>query len=74
MCRAWAETGACGYGSKCQFAHGQDELRTATRHPKYKTAECRAFTRDGVCMYGRKCRFIHPLPLSTMYADREADM
>jgi len=37
LCRSWEETGHCRYGSKCQFAHGADELRAVQRHPKYKT-------------------------------------
>ncbi|KAF3794188.1 Zinc finger protein [Nymphaea thermarum] len=27
MCRSWEEMGACRYGSRCQFAHGKQELR-----------------------------------------------
>jgi len=27
LCRTFSKTGACPYGSKCQFAHGEDELR-----------------------------------------------
>lgn len=34
LCRSWEEKGTCRYGSKCQFAHGQDELRDVPRHPK----------------------------------------
>jgi hypothetical protein len=41
LCRSWEEKGTCRYGTKCQFAHGQDELRNVQRHPKYKTEICR---------------------------------
>lgn len=41
LCRSWEEKGTCRYGSKCQFAHGEDELRKVARHPKYKTEICR---------------------------------
>ena len=34
LCRSWEEKGTCRYGSKCQFAHGEDELRNVSRHPK----------------------------------------
>ena len=26
MCKNWTEVGFCRYGTKCQYAHGQDEL------------------------------------------------
>jgi hypothetical protein len=41
LCRSWEEKGTCRYGGKCQFAHGEDELRKVARHPKYKTEICR---------------------------------
>lgn len=41
LCRSWEEKGTCRYGSKCQFAHGEEELRKVPRHPKYKTEICR---------------------------------
>ena len=34
LCRSWEEKGTCRYGTKCQFAHGEDELRNVPRHPK----------------------------------------
>lgn len=59
LCRAFAQTGHCRYGELCQFAHGQEELRTPPRHPKYKTEKCRTFWTQGHCPYGPRCRFIH---------------
>jgi len=59
ICRSFRETGACRYGSKCQFAHGEHELRPVMRHPKYKTEICRNFTETGTCPYGTRCRFVH---------------
>jgi hypothetical protein len=41
LCRSWEEKGTCRYGTKCQFAHGEDEIRDVSRHPKYKTEICR---------------------------------
>ncbi|XP_010741099.1 mRNA decay activator protein ZFP36 [Larimichthys crocea] len=59
LCRGFQETGSCKYGSKCQFAHGEAELRGLFRHPKYKTEPCRTFYNFGYCPYGSRCHFIH---------------
>ena len=34
LCRSWEEKGSCRYGPKCQFAHGEEEIRKVQRHPK----------------------------------------
>ncbi|XP_020272705.1 mRNA decay activator protein ZFP36-like [Asparagus officinalis] len=34
MCWSWKELGQCRYGSKCQFAHGKEELRSDPRGPR----------------------------------------
>ncbi|XP_033880916.2 mRNA decay activator protein ZFP36L2-B-like isoform X1 [Acipenser ruthenus] len=59
LCRTFDESGTCKYGSKCQFAHGTDEVRGLSRHPKYKTEPCRTFHTIGFCPYGARCHFIH---------------
>lgn len=59
LCRSWTENGTCRYGRKCQFAHGEEELRPILRHPKYKTELCRSWSESGTCPYGNRCRFIH---------------
>ncbi|KAJ1548904.1 cytochrome b subunit of succinate dehydrogenase, Sdh3p [Cladochytrium tenue] len=59
LCRSWEETGSCRYGSKCQFAHSQQELRTVKRHPKWRTKRCKTFWTEGTCPYGKRCGFIH---------------
>ncbi|KAM6497968.1 hypothetical protein JOM56_005916 [Amanita muscaria] len=59
LCRSWEEKGTCRYGAKCQFAHGEEELRKVSRHPKYKTEICRTFWVSGSCPYGKRCCFIH---------------
>ncbi|KAF9243865.1 hypothetical protein BU15DRAFT_86298 [Melanogaster broomeanus] len=65
LCRSWEEKGTCRYGAKCQFAHGEEELRVVSRHPKYKTEICRTFWVSGACPYGKRCCFIHTeLPVS----------
>nr|XP_057936853.1 mRNA decay activator protein ZFP36 [Doryrhamphus excisus] len=59
LCRSFTESGMCKYGGKCQFAHGPDELRDLSRHPKYKTEPCRTFHTIGFCPYGIRCHFVH---------------
>ncbi|KAB5550041.1 hypothetical protein PHYPO_G00049100 [Pangasianodon hypophthalmus] len=59
LCRTFTERGTCKYGSKCQFAHGHEELRGINRHPKYKTEPCRTFHSIGFCPYGIRCHFVH---------------
>ena len=62
LCRSFVETGTCRYGSRCQFAHGERELRPVIRHPRYKTEICQSYSQTGTCKYGSRCRFIHMLP------------
>jgi len=59
LCKNFVETGQCRYGTKCQFAHGDEELRGVTRHPKYKTEICKQYHTGGTCAYGNRCRFVH---------------
>ena len=59
LCRSFQESGQCKYGDKCQFAHGQHELRNTMRHPRYKTELCRTFHAQGYCPYGPRCHFVH---------------
>jgi Zinc finger C-x8-C-x5-C-x3-H type (and similar) len=41
LCRSWEEKGTCRYGPKCQFAHGDEEIKRVQRHPKV----CRSLAR-----------------------------
>lgn len=59
LCRPFQEYGFCKYGDKCQFAHGEQDLRVLPRHPKYKTELCRTYHSTGFCPYGPRCHFIH---------------
>jgi hypothetical protein len=61
MCRPYQENGTCKYGEKCQFAHGNQEVRNVNRHPKYKTDLCRTYHSVGFCPYGPRCHFVHAL-------------
>ena len=73
ICQRFIETGVCKFGDKCQFAHGQEELRVIAKHPKFKTIPCKTFhqsgnthashanthANSGVCSYGNRCNFRH---------------
>eukprot|EP01023_Acetabularia_acetabulum_P058959 TRINITY_DN703_c0_g1_i2.p9 TRINITY_DN703_c0_g1~~TRINITY_DN703_c0_g1_i2.p9 ORF type:complete len:157 (+),score=16.89 TRINITY_DN703_c0_g1_i2:180-650(+) len=59
MCHFLDDYGSCPYGDRCQYAHRECELRTVSRHPKYKTQVCRQFAQNGHCPYGRRCQFLH---------------
>lgn len=61
LCRPFQDYGFCRYGDKCQFAHGEDDLKLLPRHPKYKTDLCRTYHTRGFCPYGSRCHFIHNL-------------
>lgn len=70
LCRSFQENGSCKYGTKCQFAHGESELRGLYRHPKYKTEACRTFYNFGYCPYGTRCHFIHEEKLPLQHHDQ----
>eukprot|EP01025_Chloroclados_australasicus_P043896 TRINITY_DN47137_c0_g1_i1.p1 TRINITY_DN47137_c0_g1~~TRINITY_DN47137_c0_g1_i1.p1 ORF type:complete len:264 (-),score=25.14 TRINITY_DN47137_c0_g1_i1:1167-1958(-) len=59
MCHFLMDYGNCPYGDRCQYAHEESQLRSVTRHPKYKTSYCRQYQQQGMCPYGRRCQFIH---------------
>jgi hypothetical protein len=61
LCITWSETGSCPYDRRCQYAHGEDELRVpdAEKPSAYKTVRCRNFWEKGHCPYGKRCRFVH---------------
>lgn len=61
LCNTWTETGTCPYGQRCQYAHGEAELRVeeADKPSAYKTVRCRNFWEKGSCPYGKRCRFVH---------------
>ena len=59
LCRSFSEQGRCRYGAKCQYAHGDVELRPVGRQPEYKTEPCRTYHETGFCSYGPRCSFLH---------------
>ncbi|MBA0855699.1 hypothetical protein Goshw_017597 [Gossypium schwendimanii] len=63
ICRAWEEFGHCRYGSKCQFAHGKEEVRPACLPFKTKFEaqiyKSYASTVSNAC--SSKPRLLHPV-------------
>ena len=59
LCSNFLKTGVCRYGDKCQFAHGESELRFVAKNSKYKTKKCIQYSSTGVCKYGARCLFVH---------------
>ncbi|BFZ61091.1 mRNA decay activator protein zfp36 [Saitoella coloradoensis] len=70
LCKSWEVNGTCRYGSKCQFAHGQTQLKSVQRHPKYKTEPCETFIMTGSCPYGERCCFLHTHDLAVITESR----
>lgn len=61
MCKNWIEQGFCRYGTKCQFAHGTQEVvvKNDPIHDKYKSKMCKTFQEKAYCPYGKRCQFRH---------------
>lgn len=59
LCASFMKTGVCPYGSKCQFAHGENELKHVDRPPKWRSKPCANWSKYGSCRYGNRCCFKH---------------
>uniref|UniRef100_A0A7S0EY75 C3H1-type domain-containing protein n=1 Tax=Hanusia phi TaxID=3032 RepID=A0A7S0EY75_9CRYP len=63
MCKNFEAHGFCGFGDKCNFAHGVEELRTGSRPVLdtrlFKTRLCKTFEQKGKCPYGDNCTYAH---------------
>lgn len=60
MCRNWEMNGFCRWGTKCSYAHGEDELVKKTHLPRnFMTRTCDTFHKDGFCSFGKRCQFMH---------------
>ena len=70
LCKHFNTPQGCSYGGKCQFAHGNNELRiNSTQYApmiknqnnllNYKIAKCKNWEKDGNCKYGSLCTFAH---------------
>ncbi|XP_043719241.1 zinc finger protein zfs1-like [Telopea speciosissima] len=56
ICRSWEETGSCRYGTKCQFAHGKEELRPGRYINKNSKSElCKSWS-TGTSTHSTKSR------------------
>lgn len=71
MCRFYGSAEGCSYGSKCHFAHSDEELRVfggkgVSTEAKvidmsvknFKTKLCQHYEK-GLCPHGTKCKFAH---------------
>ncbi|KAG7976333.1 hypothetical protein I3843_06G144000 [Carya illinoinensis] len=61
ICRSWEDSGSCRYGSKCQFAHGKEELRPTRFPAKNKSEMYKSSSGTGSGTYGAKSRYVHPV-------------
>ena len=59
LCALFVKLGVCPYGTKCQFAHGQSELKKVERPPKWRSKPCANWSKYGSCRYGNRCCFKH---------------
>lgn len=73
LCTMFMQSGACSYGDRCSFAHGEAELQQMPQHfgggggggffqQQRKTRLCNRFNAPGGCPYGDACNFIHGDP------------
>lgn len=62
MCKEYLNNnGICHRGVKCQFAHGNQDLRDPKDHPLYKTSICKHFFETNECPRGQSCYHAHSL-------------
>lgn len=59
LCMSFMKTNVCPYGNKCQFAHGEAELKRVERPSNWRSKPCANWTRYGSCRYGKRCCFKH---------------
>ncbi|KAI3675871.1 hypothetical protein L1987_85467 [Smallanthus sonchifolius] len=60
LCLSYLEnSGFCRYGSKCQFAHGKQEIHPVPFSYKSALETCKSYNLSRTCAFGSKCRFIH---------------
>ncbi|KAF5132508.1 hypothetical protein DV495_001203 [Geotrichum candidum] len=60
LCATFIKSGGnCPYGSKCQFAHGAQDLKVVDRPPKWRSKPCQNWIKTGACAYNERCCFRH---------------
>ena len=68
MCKAFSSGGNCPFAERCQFAHGNKDLRPPLgKGPTYKTRLCTNVANNGTCPRGEACSFAH----SPLYRTRD---
>lgn len=63
LCATFIRYGNCPYGRKCQFAHGQQDLKVVDRPPKWRSKPCQNWIKNGTCAYNERCCFRHDQPV-----------
>lgn len=59
LCVLFVKMGVCPYGNKCQFAHGNNDLKRVERPANWRSKPCANWTKYGLCRYGKRCCFKH---------------
>lgn len=59
LCDSYMKFSYCPYGNKCQFAHGENELKRVSRPANWRSKPCANWTKFGSCRYGNRCCFKH---------------
>lgn len=59
LCGSYMKLNYCPYGNKCQFAHGENELKRVERPANYRSKPCLNWSKYGSCRYGNRCCFKH---------------
>jgi hypothetical protein len=68
LCMKFKQMGTCPYGDKCNFAHGNHELKPHSgggdyqfqaQRSSYKTRMCVNWQNSMACRYGQQCNFAH---------------
>lgn len=63
LCKNWVEQGYCRYGKRCQFAHGNLDVKDKNQptNDLYKSRTCKSFHKRKIahCLYGNRCQFRH---------------
>lgn len=59
LCVSFMKIGVCPYGTKCQFAHGDEDLKSVLRPANWRSKPCANWSKYGLCRYGKRCCFKH---------------
>lgn len=59
LCVSFIKMGVCPYGNKCQFAHGDHDLKRVERPANWRSKPCANWAKFGLCRYGKRCCFKH---------------